>query len=110
MNTENPAGGTLGSKTLFVAGLLILVVGMAVLLLTLFVVRGLTHHSIWYLQKFFGAGRSQQVGYDQLFDYARDITNHRNALAVGLYSAVGILTVVLGFVLILWSRDRKRLP
>ncbi len=110
MNTKNTDGRTLGSKILSVAGLLILAVGSVILLLTIFGVRALTHHSVWYLQRFYGAGRSEQVGYDQLFEYARDITNRRNALAVGLYSGVGILTMVLGFILILWSRDRRRLP
>ena len=110
MNTKTPAGGNLGPKVLSLAGLLILTAGLAILLLTLFVVRGLTHHSVWYLQKFYGPGGSAQPGYDQLFQYARDITNHRNALAVSLYSAIGVLTIVLGFVVILWSRDRKRLP
>jgi uncharacterized membrane protein YqiK len=110
MNTKNPGGGTLGSKILSVAGVLILAVGLVILLLAIFYVRVLTHHSVWYLQKFYGTGRSGQVGYDQLFEYARDITNQRNALAVSLYSTVGILTVVLGIVVILWSRDRKCLP
>jgi hypothetical protein len=101
---------TLRSKALAVIGGVLLAVGIIVLIFTFFGVRALTHHSVWYLQKFYGAGRSEQVGYDQLFDYARDITTHRNSLAVGLYSAVGILTTVLGFVVILWSRDRRRLP
>jgi hypothetical protein len=110
MNPANPDGTPLGSKVLSVTGLLILAVGLVILLFTLLGVRRLTHHSVWYLQKFYGPGRAEQVGYDQLFEYARNITNHRNALAVGLYSAVGILIMVLGLVVILWSRDRKRLP
>ena len=109
MNPTNPVPRTVGSKALTVTGLLILATGLVILLLTIFGVRSLTHHSVWYLQKFYGVGKPQEVGYDQLFEYARDITNHRNALAVGLFSAVGILTMALGLVVILWSRDRKRL-
>src|ERR1035438_1407531 len=95
MNPVNAGRTTAGSKALFITGLLLFLAGLIILLFTRFYIRALTHHSVWFLQRFYAPGRSEQLDYDQLFQYARDITNHRNALAVSLYSTVGILTVAL---------------
>lgn len=95
------------SKVLAILGGTVLALGVGILCFTYVYIRALTHHSMWFLQKFYDSGRMEQVGYDELFSYASQITAHRNSLAVGLFSTIGVLTVLLGFILILWSRDRK---
>lgn len=46
--------------------------------------------------------------YDDLYHYAAGITQHRDSLALFYQTVICLLFVLLGIILLLWSRDVKK--
>jgi len=61
------------------------------------------------LAKFFGPNHPPEYSYDQLYLYAADLTQHRNVQAYFYQSTICIMFIVCGIILLLWSKDCKKL-
>jgi hypothetical protein len=88
-------------------GILAIVFGSLVGVFELFATRALVKHSVWFLEKFFGANHPPEYTYDQLYGYAADLTRHRNFQAYFYQSIICILLIVCGVIFLLWSKDVK---
>jgi hypothetical protein len=83
--------------------------GILVGFFELFATRALAKHSVWFLAKFFGPNHPPEYSYDQLYLYAADLTQHRNVQAYFYQSTICIMFIVCGIILLLWSKDCKKL-
>jgi hypothetical protein len=92
-----------------ILGGLMLVAALLVGCFELFGTEALARHSVWYLNKFFGPGHAPEYTYDMLYQYASDITHHRNHQAFFYQSIICVMLTALGTLFLLWGRDIVRL-
>src|SRR5688572_17329463 len=91
----------------FACGILFVVIGVSIGLFEFFVTRALANHSLWYLDHFFGPNHPTEYTYDQLYEYAADLTRHRNSQAYYYQSIICVLLIFSGVNLLLWSKDGR---
>ena len=68
----------------------------------------LEKHSIYYLEKFFGPSRAPQYTYEQLYEHAKNITQHRNTLVSVYQTLCACLFLTIGVILFLWERKTQK--
>jgi hypothetical protein len=90
---------------IYTLGILFVTFGICVGLAELFVTSAFVNHSVWFLEKFFGPNHPPEYTFDQLYEYAADLTRHRNSQAYYYQSIICILLVVCGVILFLWGKD-----
>jgi hypothetical protein len=90
-------------------GIALLLLGVAALLINFVAIRALRAHATWALPHFYGPQRAAQVSYDDLFAYAQQVIELRGEAEMRFWGLLAGSSLLLGIILLAWSRDRRRL-
>jgi hypothetical protein len=93
---------------LIILGIFALISSGFVAWIRFFLTPWLAEDSLSVLNKYYGPNHDPQFGYKGLYDYATQITQHRNSQACFYQSIICVLLVLLGGILLLWCRDYKK--
>lgn len=90
-------------------GILLIIVGIGILLLTVFGIQALKAHDEWFVPWQFGPKRPPQVTYDQLYDFTIQLNELRGKAELRFFYTLTLSCLTLGAVFLAWACDRKRL-
>ena len=91
------------------AGVVAILLGLCVLLITSTGIRALGNHDIGFLDKFYGpAAPPESRTYENLYGWTDNLLRQRNAYATKFYATLGEDTVIIGVLLIWHSKERKK--
>ena len=85
-----------------------LLAGLLVGWIRFFLTPSLVKDSIWYIKHFFGPNHPPEYTYNALYNYAIDITEHRNSIECFYQSIICILLIIVSIICFLWIKDIRR--
>jgi len=99
----------MNGRTMKITGVVAILFGLFVLLLTATGIRALADHDVWFLGSRYGPTASPESRtYENLYDWTEALVQQRNSYATKFYATLGGAAVLIGVLLIWHSKERKK--